>query len=284
VSGYYGRPVLKEPVWKPEVAIYFFAGGLAGASAGLAFACRLARRPIAARRALLGALAGAAASPPLLILDLGRPERFLNMLRVFKPTSPMSVGSWVLSGFGASLGAAFAGEFLGILRPLGRLGEAAGALLGLPLATYTAVLVADTSIPVWHLARRWLPFVFAASAAASAGGLAAILTPAPAAAPARRLAVLGAAAELTAVLGMERALGERAGPYHRGDSAQAALIAKAATAAGAALMLAAGRWRVGATVAGSLLLAGSLAERFAVLRAGPESARSTVGEGTTVSA
>ncbi|HEX6547650.1 MAG TPA: NrfD/PsrC family molybdoenzyme membrane anchor subunit, partial [Candidatus Dormibacteraeota bacterium] len=80
MSGYYGRPVLKEPVWTPEVAIYFFAGGLAGVSAGLAFACRLAGRPTAARRALIGALLGLAISPPMLIADLGRPERFLNML------------------------------------------------------------------------------------------------------------------------------------------------------------------------------------------------------------
>src|SRR5919202_3085725 len=96
VRNYYGRAVLKEPTWTWEIPAYFFAGGLAGASSGLALTARLTGNDRLARRALLAALGGAAASPVFLISDLGRPERFYNMLRVVKPTSPMSVGSWIL--------------------------------------------------------------------------------------------------------------------------------------------------------------------------------------------
>src|SRR5215212_7214165 len=160
VRSYYGRAVLKEPVWSWEIPWYFFAGGLAGASSNLALVARLTGNEKLASRARVAALGGAAVSPVLLIMDLGKPERFYNMLRVFKPTSPMSVGTWVLSAFGSTTGIA-----------------AAHDLLGLPLATYTAVLIADTSVPVWHEARRELPLVFAASSAATAGAAAAILTP-----------------------------------------------------------------------------------------------------------
>src|SRR5205823_4053812 len=157
-------------------------------------------------------------SPPLLIVDLGRPARYLNMFRVLKPTSPMSVGSWVLGAFGGLSGAAAISELTGIQRPLGRLAEAGAAVLGLPLSTYTAVLVANTAVPVWHRARAILPFVFASSAAASAGAAAAILTPARDAAPARRLAVSGALGELVAVAAMELSLGSGAAPYHSGPA------------------------------------------------------------------
>jgi Polysulphide reductase, NrfD len=102
VRNYYGRAVLKEPTWEWQIPSYFFSGGLAGASSGLALVARLAGNDRLARRAHLAALAGTAVSPVFLIWDLGRPERFYNMLRVIKPTSPMSVGTWILSVFGAS--------------------------------------------------------------------------------------------------------------------------------------------------------------------------------------
>ncbi len=95
-DSYYGRPILKEPVWTWEIPAYFFFGGMAGAAAPFALLSELRGDEALARRAWLVALAGAAASPPLLIADLGRPERFHRMLRVIKPTSPMSVGSWIL--------------------------------------------------------------------------------------------------------------------------------------------------------------------------------------------
>src|SRR5215218_8595674 len=101
---YHGRPVLKEPVWTWEVPCYFFVGGLAGASAPLALAAQAAGNRPLERRAWLTALAGAAVSPALLVSDLGRPERFLHMLRMVKPTSPMSLGAWALTVFGAATG------------------------------------------------------------------------------------------------------------------------------------------------------------------------------------
>jgi formate-dependent nitrite reductase membrane component NrfD len=278
--GYYGRPVLKEPVWTPEVAVYFWLGGLSGMSALLAFGSRLVGNDRLARASLLSSFVALLGCPPLLVADLGRPERFYNMLRVFKPTSPMSVGSWVLTGFGGAAGAAALSEVLGILRPLGRLAEFAAALLGLPLATYTAVLVADTSVPVWHRARHHLPFVFAGSAAASAGAAASALVPATESGPARFLAVFGSLLELGSVVLMERSLGEEARHYHAGPASQPALAARMLTATGAALMACCGRRRSLAAAAGAMILGGSLAERFAVLRAGPSSARQSLGDNT----
>ncbi|MBJ7603438.1 MAG: polysulfide reductase NrfD [Candidatus Dormibacteraeota bacterium] len=278
--GYYGRPVLKEPVWKPEVAVYFWLGGLAGISAVLGFTARLSGNDRLARRAWFIAFGALLPCPPLLIADLGRPERFYNMLRVLKPTSPMSMGTWVLTGFGGVTAVAAAGELLGgVFATLGRVAEGAAALLGLPLATYTAVLLADTSVPVWHHARHHLPFVFAGSATASAGAAAAILTPSQHSRPARLAATFGALLELGASFAMERRLGPDARHYHEGAAAGPAQAARALTGAGAALMTLGGR-RPLAIAAGVLLLAGSLAERFAVLRAGPSSARATADGGT----
>jgi len=278
--GYYGRPAIKEPVWTPEVPIYFWLGGLAGISALLAFGARLVGNRRLARTSLFTSFVALLGCPPLLVSDLGRPERFYNMLRVAKPTSPMSVGSWVLTAFGGGVGAAFLSELLGFLRPLGRLAEFAGALLGLPLVTYTAVLVSDTSIPVWHNARHHLPFVFAGSAAASAGGAASALVPSEDSGPARLLAIFGSVMELVAGALMERSLGEEARHYHEGPAAGPALAARVLTGTGAGLMALAGRRRPFAVAAGAMLLGGSLAERFAVLRAGPPSARGAVGDNT----
>jgi hypothetical protein len=271
---YYGRPILKEPVWKPEIPWYFFFGGLAGASAGLSFAARATGNLRLARTAQLVALAAVSASPPLLIADLGRPQRFYNMFRVFKVTSPMSVGSWVLGAAGTSLSAGAGMELLGIFPRLQRVAQTASAALGMPLSTYTAALLSDTSVPVWHEARRDLPLVFASSSAASAGAAAAIFTPPEDAGPARRLAVLGGAAELLATRRMEERLGTfLAEPYHEGQAGAFAKSAKTLTAAGTITMALLGRRRAGAIVGGALLLGGSIYQRWAVFKAGFASAR-----------
>src|SRR5688572_24763210 len=129
-QSYYDRPLLKAPVWKPHVPIYFFTGGLAGASSVLAFGARRTGNHRLARGALLASASGLLPSPVLLIDDLGRPERFINMLRIFKPTSPLSIGSWVLAAFGpASIGAAVC-DLLGIFPRAGRVAEATAAMLG----------------------------------------------------------------------------------------------------------------------------------------------------------
>ncbi len=273
-SSYYGHPILAAPVWTREIPWYFFTGGLAGASSGLALGARLTGRPLLARRARLVALAGATASPALLISDLGRPERFLNMLRVFKVSSPMSVGSWMLALSGTAVAAATASDLSGSLPRLGGAADAAAASGGLGLATYTAALVADTAVPVWHEARRELPFVFAGSAAASAGAAAAVLTPVREAGPARRLAVIGAVLEGSASQLMERRLGRELGsPYGEGVAGRYARAAQTLTTGGAALLGVLGRRsRPAATVAGAAMLAGAVCERFAVYKAGFPSA------------
>jgi formate-dependent nitrite reductase membrane component NrfD len=254
-------------VWKPEIAAYFFVGGVAGAAAPLTLAAGLRGNDVLARRAAAIALTGAIISPGLLIKDLGRPERFLNMLRMFKLTSPMSVGSWVLTGFGATAAASAARELAGRLPATGRGAQIAGAALGPLLATYTATLIANTAVPVWHEARRELPFVFGSGAVATAGALATLVTPARAAGPARRMLVGGALAEIGAVHAMERRLGELGEPYHAGRVGRLARAAKALTATGAVATLAR-RPRAGALA----VLAGGALERWVVFRAGFASA------------
>jgi Polysulphide reductase, NrfD len=274
LDSYYGRPILKEPVWKPEIPFYFFTGGLAGASSVLSLAARAAGNRRLARRALWIGFGAEVVSPALLVSDLGRPERFLNMLRVFKVTSPMSVGSWVLVGSGAATTAEAACELFGVLPRLRLVPAAASALLGPPLATYTATLVSDTAIPVWHEARRELPFVFAASAAASAGAAAAMVVPPREAGPARRLAVAGALAENTVFTLMEKRLGFVGEPYKQGAAGRLSTAAKGATLAGAWLLgRRARRSRAAGVAGGALVLAGETALRWSVFRAGFQSAR-----------
>jgi hypothetical protein len=274
MRSYYGRPILKEPVWTWEIPVYFWTGGIAGASGILGLAARIGGNERLARAALYAGAAFDVVSPPLLVSDLGRPERFLNMFRAFKVTSPMSVGSWIL---GASAGASVTAALLeatGRLKPLKLLAEGFSALTGAPLATYTGALVANTAIPVWHDARRELPFLFGASAAASAGALGALLVPPEEAGPARRLAVAGAAAANAIALGMEARLGFVGEPYHKGTAGKLNVLAKAATTTGAALLARRGRTsRAAAVAGGALVLGGELALRFAVFHAGKQSAR-----------
>jgi formate-dependent nitrite reductase membrane component NrfD len=272
-GSYYGRPILKRPVWKPYIAAYFFTGGLAGGSSLLAFAARMRGNDRLARNASLIAAAGVIASPPLLILDLGRPKRFLNMLRVFKVTSPMSVGTWVLTASGATDTVAAACNLAQVAPRLGRAAEGTSALLAPALCTYTAVLLSDTAVPVWHEARRELPFVFAGSAAASAGAAATLITPSRDASAARSLTGLGAVMELVALTAMERRLGDLGRLYREGTAGRYAKAAKALMATGAALTLTAGRRRRRqASVGASLVTTAALCSRLAVLAAGTQSA------------
>ena len=119
----------------------------------------------------IGALGAISLSAVALVHDLGRPERFVNMLRVFKPSSPMSVGSWLLAGYGPVAGAAAVCEVTGILPGAGRAATLGAGLLGPGIATYTAALICDTAVPAWHEGHREMPYVFAGSAASAAGGL-----------------------------------------------------------------------------------------------------------------
>jgi hypothetical protein len=178
-TGYYGIPLLKEPQWTREIPLYFFVGGAAGAAAVVgAIANYTGADQKLVRDARWIAAAGSVISPFLLISDLGRPERFLAMMRVFKPQSPMSVGVWTLLGFSAGASAAaFAGfmrERYGPslpLRVLENAGEAASLAFGLPFSNYTGVLIGATAIPVWNRNVGDLPIHFAASGLGAAVGM-----------------------------------------------------------------------------------------------------------------
>jgi hypothetical protein len=277
---YYDRPVVKSPVWKPEIPWYFFAGGLGGTSSALAYAASVTGNRRLARRAWALAFAGISISPLLLISDLGRPERFLNMLRVFKVTSPMSVGSWLLVANGAAVAPAAGASLLGFPKRIGRRAEPVAALLGVPLSTYTALLIANSAIPVWSEARRELPFLFGSGAAASAGAAATVITPPRDAGPARRLAIAGAACELAVTRLMDRRLGDLAQPYKEGAAGKLERISTGLTVAGGALLAGAGRRRAAAIAGGSLLLAGAVCKRWSIFKAGFASAedpQQTVG-------
>jgi formate-dependent nitrite reductase membrane component NrfD len=274
LRSYYGRPVLKEPVWKQEIPWYLFTGGLGGASAVLSAAARITGNERLARRSIYIGAASDAVSPLLLIADLGRPERFLNMLRVFKVTSPMSVGSWIL---GVSSSASSLSAFLNAIRRLHRVSDAARAVAagsGAPLAVYTGTLFADTAIPVWHEARHELPFLFGSSAAASAGAAATIAVPPAEAAPARRLAIGGALVENALMVAMVKRLGMLGEPYKQDEAGRYAKLAKACTLGGAGLLALAGRRsRLASIAGGALVLGGEAALRWSVFKAGFQSAR-----------
>jgi hypothetical protein len=268
-SSYHGQPVIKAPVWTWEIPIYFYTGGMAGASAGLGLLAGLRSNDVLARRAWGVSLLAISTSPLLLISDLGRPGRFLNMLRMFKVTSPMSVGSWILSGSGATTALAAVNAWTGLFPRSGKAAKAGAALFGLPLSTYTAALIANTAVPVWHEAHRELPFVFGAGAALSAAAASLAATPVHDAAPARRLALLGAVAELAGEELMEKRLGEHATPYEEKTPKTFKRISQASIAVGAALLATrGGRSRAAAVAAGVLLNAGALATRWSIFKAG----------------
>jgi formate-dependent nitrite reductase membrane component NrfD len=274
MDSYYGRPIIKEPVWKPEVPTYLFTGGIAGGCSLLHGFARVAGYERLAKTALYVGAGADVVSPVLLASDLGRPERFHHMLRVFKVTSPMSVGAWILFiSSGASTTAA-ALELVGRLRPVKWAAELVSFAAGAPLATYTGTLLADTAIPVWHDARKELPFLFGSSALASAGAATTILLAPEESGPARRLAVAAVAAELGVMQAMERKLGFVGEVYKKEAAGKLARASKMLTATGAAVLATRGRRSRGAAVTGSaLVLAGELALRWSVFRAGFQSAR-----------
>jgi hypothetical protein len=273
-ESYYGRAIIKEPTWTWEVPWYLFAGGLAGASAPLAVAAEVAGNDVLARRAWLVCTAGVGVSPALLIADLGRPERFLHMLRVFKPTSPMNMGGWILSAAGPAFTLGAARAVLGLFPRLGRAAAVGSVVFGPALATYTAILLADTAVPVWHEAHRHLPWVFASSATMSAGAVATLLTPAAHAGPARRLSIGAALAGLFATQRMEERLGELGEPYREGAAGTLLRAAKGLIAGGVAAVAAGGRRTPRLTLAGAAaLVAGAACERWAIYKAGFASAK-----------
>jgi hypothetical protein len=174
-SGYYGIPLLKEPQWKKEVPVYFFVGGAAGASAVIASAASMfSRDETVVTHARWIAAGGGMISSILLTADLGVPSRFINMLRVFKPQSPMSMGAWTLTAFSTfSAASAFANimrqRFRSLaIRVVEHISGALASATGLVMASYTGVLIGGTAIPVWNCNVDTLPSHFAASGMNSA--------------------------------------------------------------------------------------------------------------------
>jgi formate-dependent nitrite reductase membrane component NrfD len=274
LDSYYGRPILKEPVWRsPEVPGYLFFGGLAGASSVLAGFAQLTGNRELARAAKAGAAGAIGLSAAALVADLGRPARFLNMLRVFKVTSPMSVGSWLLASYGPCAAVAAACAVTRRLPRAGTLATVGAAALGSGVASYTAALLSDTSVPAWHEAHREMPYLFVGSAATAAGGFGMLAVPAAHASQAMRFAVLGAATELTAKGLLLRRLGDLAEPYQAGRAGRLMEAAEVLTAAGLAGAVLAGRSRVASGLSGAALMTASALTRFGIFEAGRASAR-----------
>lgn len=276
---YYERPVIKEPVWIWTVPAYFHTGGAGGAAAVLGAVAQLH----GGLDGLVGrcrwiATGGTALGTVLLIADLGRPARFLNMLRVLRPTSPMSVGSWLLAATSGAAAVSAVGRGRGgVAGGLARFTGLGAGVLGGPLAGYTGVLLSNTAVPAWQGARRTLPLLFAGSSVAAAASLLQLLDLDDDAQPVvRGFHVVGALWELAAGAAVEREVGrvERAArPYHEGASGALWTAAKAATAASLLLSLPPGGSRARRTLAGLLGTVGSLALRFAVFQAGRASSR-----------
>lgn len=175
--GYDAVPFLKKPTWTWEIWAYFFLEGVSSGAclmAALADAVAPGRLGPVRRAGTYVAAAALAPCPPLLIADLGRPERFHHMLRIFKRTSAMSIGSWSLVAYSIPVGLLAARQLADDVLPEGsRLGRLASALprrligaAGIPPALmmlgYPGVLLATTANPLWSRSRL-LTVVFAAS-------------------------------------------------------------------------------------------------------------------------
>ncbi|MBI3968599.1 MAG: polysulfide reductase NrfD [Chloroflexi bacterium] len=310
--GYYGLPVIHRPHWKWEIVLYFFFGGIAAGSYIVATIAALfggaAGREIA-RAGRYVSLAALLPSPILLILDLGRPERFYNMFRVFKLRSPMSVGTWGLlafSGFSALSAAIQAaedglfGQTTAPARLLRTLSKRLIGVLGLGPAFfvggYTGVLLAATAVPLWTKSYLIMGPLFLTSAFSSAtAAIAIVLAASRRANPIalqrlERLDALALVAELALLVVLRRNLSPtvarpldegRLGRLHRTGVLGAGIAAPLALQVPTALL---GRYpsRVTTGLASVLTLAGGLLLRYVMINAGKRSAddpAATLGDG-----
>jgi hypothetical protein len=272
-TSYYGKPIINAPVWQsPDIPGYLFLGGLAGASSLLGAGAQLTGRPSLAQAAKAGAFGAGCVSMVALVHDLGRPARFPNMLRVFKVSSPMSVGSWLLSAYVPLTGVAAASTLTGRVPRLGAAATAGAALLGPAVAAYTGALISDTAVPAWHDGYHEMPFVFAGSAATAAAGLGLLAAPPDQNTPARNLGLFGACLELTASHRMMSRIGIVAEPYHQGRGGAYVKAGEALAVLGAIGSLAAPRSRIVGALSGAALLAASAATRWGIFHAGLASA------------
>lgn len=276
---YYGIPVLKEPVWLWTIAGYFYAGGLAGMSATLGSAVQVIggreMRSLVTKTRWI-ASAGAAVSTGLLIQDLGRPERFLHMLRIFKLTSPMSMGSWILSAFSAAASASAVLPYgPRMFRPLaGACGIFAG-LLGLPLAAYTGVLLVQTAVPLWR-SPLWSVLALCSGTAATGSFLSLLPLNAKEARAVHMFSLIGECGELLVANEIEKEASRVqrvARPLHDGLTGFLWQGAKVLTVASAVISIVPGHSRKKRIAAGVLGTAAGICVRFAYFFAGKRSAR-----------
>jgi formate-dependent nitrite reductase membrane component NrfD len=272
--------MMKPPVWTWEVPLYFWFGGMAAGASFVAMACDIAGDERSARVARKVAVGALLPSPPLLIADLGRPERFYNMLRIFKPRSPMSMGSWCLTVFGGLSSAAVGADLLGRRRAAQGLGVAT-AVVGGYLGSYTGVLLASTAVPVWARSRLTLGPIFVSTATltgAAATRLVLVATGMPSGHPTRealgRVESGAMAAELLLSEINHHHLGRLAHALEEEPAASWYSRAKWLARAGLALRVA--RRRLGPwtdDVASVAFMGAALCFRFAWVRAGRSSAR-----------
>lgn len=286
-DSYYGRPVVKAPPWRAPIAVYLFLGGVAGGSGLLAVGAQCTGRPALRRSARLVALGSVGVGTAALIEDLGRPERFLHMLRTVKVTSPMSLGTWIVASFGTVsgvLGALEVDEMTGRRLPLGPLrpllgaaelpASAAQGVLAPLLASYTGALLGNTVVPTWEAGRGHLSALFTSSASLAAGGAAMVAVPVAEAGPARLLAAAGVAGDLLSMRAMKASMHplERE-PLETGKAGRMLTWAERLAVAGGVGTLLLGRRRGLAAASGIALLAASALTRFGVLEAGLESVK-----------
>ncbi len=279
-------PVMRAPVWTWEVPLYFWFGGMAAGSSFVALACDLAGDEDAATVARRVALAALVPSPPLLILDLGRPERFYNMLRIFKPRSPMSTGAWCLTLFGGLAAAAVGADLIGRKSTAQALGGA-NAVVGGYLGSYTGVLLAATAVPVWARSRLFLGPIFVATGALTGAATTRMVLAAggmPAGHPTRvalgRVETGAMTAELLLSAVNEHRLGGLGSVLEQGRPGKLFQAAKWLARTGLTLRLARRRpWTQ--HVAGGCFLASALLFRYGWVGAGPLSAQDDVAVART---
>jgi formate-dependent nitrite reductase membrane component NrfD len=280
---YYDRPLLKEPVWKLHyIPTYYYIGGAAGASLALGAAAQLngseeLNRLV--RRCHWIGIIGSTIGAGFLIADLGRPARFLYMLRVFRPTSAMNMGAWILAVTppAAITAGLFARSSVGLLQAMGEVAGYVAGVSGLALATYTGVLVGESAIPFWQHSRRLLPVLFGSSAVASAGSIFDLLFEDPGACRiTRTYGILGRVAELGTAQVLEhqlKAVPQVAKPLENGLTAVMWRTAEVLTAASLITLLLPRQNRRKRVIAGVLGSVGSLLMRYAVHQCGVRSAR-----------
>ncbi|MBV9500703.1 MAG: polysulfide reductase NrfD [Acidobacteriaceae bacterium] len=278
---YYDRPLLNEPVWKWAIPTYDYIGGLTGAALVLGAAAQIgdtASRERLIRRCHRIGFAGVVVSAALLVEDLGKPSRVLNMLRVFRPTSVMNMGAWILMGSSVlAFGAFVLRPRKGRLRRVGQFCGYAAGVFGAALATYTGVLTGNTAVPLWQASRKILPILFGVSAMSSVGTLFELTVES---AEERRLTKLfgtvGQTAELAAEIVMERqaaVVPRVARPLHRGLGGFLWRSAMLLTGTGLLLGLTPRHTRNRRIVSGLLGTLGSVLMRFTVEHVGTVSAR-----------